>query len=160
VISIRAQRPIPLEPLQPLIQASLAEGHQFLERLAREYGEGVNTFEKPGEAFFFAYDDEQLVATAGLNQDPFENDPQIGRLRRVYVLPSHRRRGLARQLVQAVLAYNTFPLVHLRSTPDANQLYESLGFQPTGLENPTHKWGVQGGRVSPPWNVGSCPGST
>ena len=79
------------------------------------------------------------MATAGLNQDPFANQPHIGRLRRVYVLSSYRQRGIARQLVQTVLAYNTFPVVHLRSTAEANRLYESLGFQPTGLENPTHR---------------------
>lgn len=55
------------------------------------------------------------------------------------MLPSHRRRGLARQLIQTILEYNTFPVLHLRSTPEAHRLYESLGFQPTGLENPTHK---------------------
>ena len=139
MLRIQNENPVPVQLLDPLIQASKAEGHQFLERLKREYLDGSNAFQKTGEAFFFAYDGDQLVGTAGLNQDPFENQPHIGRLRRVYVLPSHRKQGIARQLVRTVLDYNTFPILHLRSTPEANRLYESLGFLPTGLENPTHR---------------------
>ncbi|MFN8610234.1 MAG: GNAT family N-acetyltransferase [Vulcanimicrobiota bacterium] len=138
-MDIRRQQPIPVQELQPLIEASLAEGHQFLQRLASEAADGSNTFQNPGEAFFFAYADGQLVGTAGLNLDPFENNPRVGRIRRVYVLPSHRQRGIARRLLQTVLEHNKFPVLHLRSTPEANHLYESLGFQPTGLENPTHR---------------------
>jgi GNAT superfamily N-acetyltransferase len=144
LIEIRRQDPIPTQELGPLIEASLAEGHQFLRRLAREAADGSNTFQSPGEAFFFAYDGDQLVGTAGLNLDPFQGDPDIGRVRRVYVLPSHRGRGIARQLIQTVLEYNSFPVLHLRSTPEANRLYESLGFEPTGQPNPTHKWGAKG----------------
>lgn len=160
MVRIQNENPIPLEKLAPLIEASQAEGHQFLARLRCEYQDGTNNFQKPGEAFFFAYDGDQLIGTAGLNQDPFENDPQIGRLRRVYVLPSHRKKGIARQLVQTVLDYNTFPTVHLRSTPEANRLYESLGFQPTGLENPTHR--LQTGPPPPTPNSldQQCPSCT
>lgn len=139
LIEIRRQQPIPTHELQPLIQASLAEGHQFLQRLAREAEDGANTFQNPGEAFFFAYHDKQLIGTAGLNLDPFENDSSIGRVRRVYVLPQFRGQGVARRLLQTVLAHNTFAVLHLRSTPEANRLYESLGFQPTGQANPTHR---------------------
>jgi len=139
MIEIRQERPLPVHLLDPLIAASKAEGHQFLERLQREYQDGSNAFQKPGEGFFFAYDGDLLVATAGLNLDPFENDPNIGRLRRVYVLPSHRQQGVATRLVRKVLDYNTFPIVHLRSTPEATRLYESFGFRSTGLDNPTHR---------------------
>ncbi|MBS2037366.1 GNAT family N-acetyltransferase [bacterium] len=139
LFEVRRQDPIPTRELQPLIEASLAEGHHFLQRLAREAEEGSNTFQGAGEAFFFAYQDGRLVGTAGLNLDPFEKDPNVGRVRRVYVLPGYRGQGIARRLLQTVLKHNRFPILHLRSTPEACRLYESLGFTPTGRDNPTHR---------------------
>ena len=137
--SIELHRPIRLDWLQPLIESSLDEGFDFLERLAREYRDGSNTFEKPGEAFFVARSQGQLVGVAGLNLDPFERDPNIGRLRRVYVVPPLRGQGIGRRLVEQVIQHSQFPVLHLRSNPLAAPLYESLGFVPVALEHATHR---------------------
>ena len=52
----------------------------------------------------------------------------------VYTHPDHRRRGLARWLMQAVLewcASNGMDLVTLSPSEEARPLYESLGFSAT-----------------------------
>ena len=49
--------------LDPLVQASLAEGFGFLERLREEWTSGANRFARPGEVVRFTEEGcEQLVA--------------------------------------------------------------------------------------------------
>ena len=51
----------------------------------------------------------------------------------VYVLPAHRRRGLARRMVGAALEYaraKKVRRVRLYTSDDARHLYENLGFIP------------------------------
>jgi GNAT superfamily N-acetyltransferase len=52
----------------------------------------------------------------------------------VYTEPAHRRRGLARKLMQAILDWceaHRFVTVTLSASDEGRPLYESLGFQPT-----------------------------
>jgi GNAT superfamily N-acetyltransferase len=52
----------------------------------------------------------------------------------VYTEPEHRRRGLARQLMQVILAWcqaRGVARVTLHASDDGRPLYESLGFLPT-----------------------------
>ena len=52
----------------------------------------------------------------------------------VYTEPAHRRRGLARQLMEAVIAWSRAERIEslvLHAAPDGKHLYESLGFVPT-----------------------------
>jgi GNAT superfamily N-acetyltransferase len=119
------------EELQPLVVASVAEGYDFIERLAREFAENKNRFDKPGEAFFLAYDGDKLVGTTGLNVDPFMGDPTLGRIRRVYLLPEYRGHGTGRRLLVTALeaARPVFRGLTLwTNNPVAANLYESVGF--------------------------------
>lgn len=119
------------DEILPLIEESRAEGFDFLQRLKDEYASGANRFDKPGEAIFGVRDAQgRLVAVGGLNRDPFQDDPNVGRLRRVYVRPSWRRRGLAARLVATVLeaARAHFNRVQLRSTEEAMEFYRVMGF--------------------------------
>jgi GNAT superfamily N-acetyltransferase len=43
-----------------------------------------------------------IIGICGLNQDAY-NDLTYGRIRRLYVLKSHRESGIARMLVEAVI---------------------------------------------------------
>ena len=81
-----------------------------------------------------------LVAIGGLNSDPYEQDPHIGRLRHVYVGHDYRRRGIARSLVHHILARNTqFGTIRLRTpNSDASRFYESIGFAPIDSPTATH----------------------
>ena len=131
--------------LELLIEESLAEGYSMLQRLKDNWETGVNTFSLPGEAYFEARRGETLVGVTGLNRDPYDASPSVGRLRHLYVLPGERRSGVGRLLVENSLTHARahFSVVHLR-TPHgdakASRFYEALGFQPvSGNEHATHQ---------------------
>lgn len=57
-----------------------------------------------------------------------------GNILNVYTHPKHRRRGLARELMQVALDWcnqNGVDTVILHASPSGRTLYESLGFAPT-----------------------------
>lgn len=57
-----------------------------------------------------------------------------GMLLNVYTYPAHRRRGLARALVEASLRWcqaNGITVVILHASDDGRPLYEAVGFKPT-----------------------------
>ena len=123
---------LPLDDLAPLIQESLAEGSEFVERLAAEYADGSNRFDQPGEALFGVYSGQSMIAVGGLNRDPYLQDGETGRVRHVYVLSAWRRHEvgslLVRRIVQeAKLHYRRLTLRTLN--PEANRFYRALGFQ-------------------------------
>jgi ribosomal protein S18 acetylase RimI-like enzyme len=61
-------------------------------------------------------------------------DPRRGNILNVYVAPGHRRRGLARRLMQVVLdecRASGLETVILHASEAGRPLYEALGFTPT-----------------------------
>jgi ribosomal protein S18 acetylase RimI-like enzyme len=88
---------------------------------------------------FGAYQNTHLIGTASFTQLSGLKDSHKGLLRAMYVRPTHRRSGAARQLVQAVIetARQTVEQVQLSVVSDnlpALHLYQSLGFRQYGLE--------------------------
>ena len=95
----------------------------------------------PDRAAFGAFEDSRLVGLAGLQCESGRKLAHKAVLWGVYVAPDFRNHGLGRQLVAAALQ-------HAASMPGLRQLnlgvnagnaaaialYESLGFQPYGLE--------------------------
>lgn len=126
-----------------LMMESKEDGYHFLERLVNDYKNGANTFDKRGEGLYGVYNEKGiLIAIGGINIDPYLNDPEIGRLRRFYVLKEYRRKGIGRFLVNQILfaARRTFKEVVLHSdTDDVECFYTSLGFSKSfGDLNSTH----------------------
>ena len=116
--------------IEPLVEASLAEGFRFVRRFRDEWISGVNRFAKPGEGFFVAHNGDFLAGVCGLNRDPHSADPALGRLRRLYVSKPFRRQGVARALVLHTLSFarEHFEVVRVRSdTPEADLFYQALG---------------------------------
>ena len=123
------------ELLAAPIAESEAHGLRFVRRLTDEWLNGVNRFDQPGEALFAVRDAADIVAVGGLNIDPYTTDPATGRVRHLYVLAAHRRRGLGALLVTEIIAAARGHFHALRlstSNPDAARLYERLGFRPRG----------------------------
>jgi GNAT superfamily N-acetyltransferase len=142
MITITRVRELPAD-LPRLVEASLAEGFRFLERLRDDWASGENRFEKPGEAFYLARDGDQLLGVCGLNQDPFAGDPAVGRMRRLYVAPPFRRHGVASALVRHATdaASGRFALIRLRSnTEEGDRFWRALGFArlPPGDPDASH----------------------
>ena len=116
--------------LQRLRTESSQEGFRFMERLCEEWASGANRFDAPGEALFLAVVDGQVVGVCGLNRDPYAQDARTGRVRRLYVLAAHRRGGVGRALLEAVIAHARahFDLLRVR-TEAASDFYTAHGFR-------------------------------
>jgi GNAT superfamily N-acetyltransferase len=123
---------LPAAHLAPLIAESEQAGLRFVSRLAEEWESGRNRFDRPGEALFGALTDGCLVGVCGLNVDPYAGAPRIGRVRHLYVLIAHRRHGVGRELVGAVVAAARGRFATLRlstANSEAARLYETMGFR-------------------------------
>jgi GNAT superfamily N-acetyltransferase len=80
-----------------------------------------------------------VVAGGGVVSLEFQPHPVVPTTRRswivnMYTEPPHRRRGLARFIVQAIVTWCReagLPAVFLHASDDGKPLYASLGFQPT-----------------------------
>jgi len=90
-------------------------------------------------AWFAIDDDERPIAGAALIISPWPAHPYDLECRRatilnVYTHPEYRRRGIARQLMQTVIAWckaEGLVRVTLHASDQGRQLYESLGFEPS-----------------------------
>jgi GNAT superfamily N-acetyltransferase len=109
--------------------AADGEAYGMLARLKQDWESGANRFDKPGEALVAAFDGTALVGMGGVNHDPFI--PDALRMRRFYVIPSYRRRGVASAIAAALLNRadaqgRTITL----SAPhaEAARFWEALGF--------------------------------
>jgi GNAT superfamily N-acetyltransferase len=117
--------------IDELVRESIAEGHHMIERLVHDWSSGENRFDQHGEALFGAQIGTTLVGVSGLNRDPFADDANVGRLRRLYVVRSHRNNGVASALTRTVLslARKNFSRVRVRtSQAGASAFYAAQGF--------------------------------
>jgi GNAT superfamily N-acetyltransferase len=126
-----------------LLETSLSEGHDLVERLVAEWEDGTNRFDRTGETLIEARRLGRLVGVGGLNRDPYVDDPGVGRIRHLYVMPAARGMGAGRALVIALVdhARGSFERVRLRAGPDeARDFYLRLGFEETpDEEDSTHQ---------------------
>jgi GNAT superfamily N-acetyltransferase len=132
---------LPIAGLDELRADARAEGYNFMDRLANEWQSGVNRFDAPGEMLCGHLGNGLLVAAGGLNRDPFAGRAEVGRIRRVYVRPAWRGRGIGAALVSVLIeeARQNFACVRLRAeNPVAARLYERLGFERIADANATH----------------------
>lgn len=128
---------LPAEGLSELLTASEREGFRFVRRLVA----GDNRFDGLGEALSIASDGARVVGVCGLTIDPFAGSPDVGRVRRLYVLSEYRRQGVGRRLVDEVVsaARGHFRRLRLRTNADvADQFYRALGFQRSAEPDCTH----------------------
>jgi len=90
----------------------------------------VAEFAPPSGRLLIASFDGQVAGCAGLRR----LSPEIGEMKRVYVRPAFRRRGLGKALIEALIAaarvigYRKVRLETASFMEDAQALYRSLGF--------------------------------
>ncbi len=141
-IAVRPFASLPAD-VSILLTASRAEGHNLVERLVDDWRDGSNRFDRPGEIAFEARIGTRLVGVGGLNRDPYHDDPQVGRIRHVYVSTAARGDGVGTALVTALIGHarGRFTRVRLRTVTSAGSaFYSALGFEETPEEaDSTHQ---------------------
>lgn len=115
-----------------------AEGHDFLDRLANDWGSGAMRFSQAGETLLAVYSDDRLAGVGALTIDPVL--PGALRMRRFYVRQSFRRAGIGRSIAAMLLnrAFKTATVVTLNAARDSVPFWESLGFVPAQEVGHTH----------------------
>ena len=115
-----------------LVQESEEEGYRFVTRLVNEFEDGSNVFNKTGEVLLCVKkNDGTVVAIGGINQSPFSQESEEGRLRRFYVLENVRREGVGTLLLQSIIehAKNHFKEITVRTeSAKADAFYRAGGF--------------------------------
>ena len=115
------------------------EGYHFLERLASEWQAGTVRFGHPGEALLAAHVVGVLAGIGGLTLDPVA--PATLRMRRFYVHPAFRRRGIGRRLAVALLQLPGTAgrgVTVNAGTAEASVFWEALGFVAERRDGHTH----------------------
>jgi GNAT superfamily N-acetyltransferase len=132
---------LPIPGLEQLQEEAKRSGYNFIDTLVEQWSSGENRFEAPGEILCGHLDGGLLVTIGGLTLDPFVDQPDTGRIRRVYVKSAWRDKGIGRALVSTLVehARNNFRRVRLRAeNADAARLYERMGFTPITNPDATH----------------------
>ena len=117
--------------------SSLAERDEIEAAIGRYLAEAV-----PAGLFraWLVEADGEAVAGGGIQLRPLVPRPGYTRgepeaiVLSVWTAPAHRRRGLARRVMEAILDWcraNGVRRVCLHASPDGRALYEQLGFRPT-----------------------------
>jgi GNAT superfamily N-acetyltransferase len=142
-IALRRLTELP-DDLDALEKESVDQGFSMLRRLRSEWHGGDNRFAQDGEMFVGAFDGKRLVGVGGLNVDPYAGAPDVGRLRHIYVLQSHRGAGVGTVLVRHLLAgaAGRFRVVRLW-TGCASDFYDKLGFGQISDPKATHQIGIR-----------------
>jgi GNAT superfamily N-acetyltransferase len=132
---------LPIPGMESLQSEALAEGFGFIQTLVEQWASAENRFDAPGEILCGHLDHGLLVAVGALNIDPFAGDNEIGRIRKIYVRPAWRNKGVGRALVTTLVeeARKSFRAVRLRAdNMNAARLYEKIGFAPIESPDATH----------------------
>lgn len=125
-----------------LLEESRMEGFWMLVRLLDGWEQGRNRFSRRGETLLAAWRGEELAGVCGLNIDPYVETRREGRVRHLYVGAAHRRKGIGRLLVEAIIdkGRRHFPVLNVRAPEGAFPFYEALGFDPVENEEfATHR---------------------
>ncbi len=118
--------------IRALAKIASVDGHQNIETLVNEFDSGVNRFKKPGEALFGAYDATSILGIGGINIDPYYGLPTVARVRRLFVKPDARRRGVATALMLQIeeIGRRYFSKLQLlTNSQTASRFYINLGYR-------------------------------
>ncbi|MBY3387830.1 GNAT family N-acetyltransferase [Rhizobium laguerreae] len=143
-IDIRQIRDRLPQEIADLESEARREGHCHVARLIDEWSPGDIKFEHHGERLLGAYVDDALVGIGGITVDPAMSGAL--RMRRFYIRPAMRGRGIGRMLALALLehAQSCCTVVTVHAGNDgAARFWESLGFQPHGRDGHTHLLALQ-----------------
>jgi GNAT superfamily N-acetyltransferase len=131
---------LPIE-FHRLLDASLEEGVWNMQLRLQHWKSGAERFDQQGEALFAALQGGTLIGMAGTTREKDDLGPAM-RMRRLYVLPEWRRRGVARTLARQCMdtGLQTAPTLtcNAQASAAAGPFWISMGFVPTDLPHVTH----------------------
>lgn len=118
--------------MHQILDESTRAGYQLVQRTIDDWKNGTNRFSGPGEKLWGLFLGPDLVGICGLNRDPYMQEPNVGRVRHLYVMEAHRLKGYATLLMNVVIheAKQHFAVLRLfTGNPATAKFYEKLGFQ-------------------------------
>ncbi len=132
---------IKIDFIKDLVDEAEKEGFHFVSRTLYEWNSGINNFSKPGEFFYGIFFKDKCVGIGGLNIDPYTDNPNLGRVRHLYISKKHRCKGLAKLLLKEIIKTGKGKFNQIRlytNNPVAANLYENFGFIKSSKENESH----------------------
>lgn len=128
---VEVTSPAQIEQFRTLLRDYLHERPDgFSERMAQDLQDLPGRYAAPHGGMFLALCDGLPVATAAWTQ----HTPQLIELKRVYVQPAYRRRGIARALSQHIIelararGFAQVAIITWADATEAIRLYRGLGF--------------------------------
>ncbi|UZF91355.1 GNAT family N-acetyltransferase [Bosea sp. NBC_00550] len=119
-----------------------AESYRFVEGLREEWLAGRYDGGDDRFAVFAAFHEGELAGIGAVTPDPYDAEPDLLRVRHVYVRPLHRGAGIGRILAAALIQQGLAlaPRLSLRAAdPRAAAFWETKGFRPdTGGTRRSH----------------------
>ncbi len=118
------------------------EGVRNVSHLLSAWASGEERYDRSGEQLLVAIDKatQTVVGIGGLSLCP--DVESALRVRRFYVAPNYRRRGVARALAQQLIDHGLQHTATLscnaRASAAAKPFWESMGFQQTTIAGITH----------------------
>jgi GNAT superfamily N-acetyltransferase len=139
-IDIRLLRDRLPQEITDLASEARREGYFHITRFIDEWSTGDNRFERDGERLLGAYVGTALAGVGGMTAESATSGAL--RMRRFYVHPGMRGRGIGRMLALALLeharSFCSIVTVHA-GNEGAAKFWESIGFQPNGQDGHTHR---------------------
>lgn len=118
------------EDIGELRSESEREGYNLVDKLISDFKSGENKFDKKGECLIVCEAGNKMVGICALGIDPLNS--ARGRIRRLYVLPQYRNKGVGRKLVTELVDYSRkyFKAVSVNMGKlHISKFYEGLGFK-------------------------------
>lgn len=142
-VSVRRITQFPPIGFGQLREEAAAEGFSHIEHLAEDWANRTQRFQLDGEALFVALADaDRLAAIGGVTHDPELPPTEALRVRRLYVRPEFRRKGVGRVLLQRItehaLRHAPAVVANAGATP-ASDFFEKSGFEPVDEPAHTHR---------------------
>jgi GNAT superfamily N-acetyltransferase len=126
-----------------------AEGVGSVRAVVGQWLDGSHRYTAPGESLLVAVADEHIVGVGGISLCP--DVAGALRVRRFYIAPGWRRRGVAKALASRLIAgaqtHTDTITCNAQASSAAPPFWESLGFMPARLPGITHQRTVCSARV-------------